>query len=89
MTLMLTHQVAIAADRFYKRPHPGRKRLVKYPRKLEPRPRNEQGWDAGTRPPSCVTDLTSKMRRLYLCNRAALQVYSDVWRYLQTRSTCG
>ena len=47
MTLMLQNQIAIAADRFYKRPHPGRKHLVKYPRKLEPRQRNEQGWDAG------------------------------------------
>ena len=50
MAQLLRQQAIVACDRFYKRPHPGRKHLVKFPRKLEPRPRPRQGWDPGAPP---------------------------------------
>ena len=47
---MLKMQMVFACDRFYKKPHPGRKYLVKFPRKLDPRKqRNGQSWDPGVR----------------------------------------
>jgi hypothetical protein len=45
--LMLRTQTVVACDRFYKRPHPGRKHLVKFPRKLAPFTRSDQKWDPG------------------------------------------
>jgi hypothetical protein len=45
---MLKMQLVIACDRFYKKPHPGRKHLVKFPRKLDARKhRGGQAWDPG------------------------------------------
>eukprot|EP00892_Ulva_mutabilis_P003469 jgi/Ulvmu1/1494/UM011_0224.1 len=43
--IMMKMDLIIACDRFYKKPHPGRKRLVKFPRKLESRTRGQQLWD--------------------------------------------
>lgn len=45
--LMVKMQLVFACDRFYKKAHPGRKHLVKFPRKLDARPRNRQVWDPG------------------------------------------
>ena len=95
--LMLANQVAIAANRFYKRPHPGRKRLVKFPRKLEPRPRNEQGWDAGALPCNLLTTAAYAATRSLnsVVNSSAVDgaksSKGDQLRYtrVQTRSTCG
>ena len=44
---MMRMDLIIACDRFYKKPHPGRKYLVKFPRKLESRTRGQQLWDPG------------------------------------------
>lgn len=44
---MLKMQLVFACDRFYKKPHPGRKHLVKFPRKLDARQRAGQVWDPG------------------------------------------
>lgn len=44
---MMRMDLIIACDRFYKKAHPGRKYLVKFPRKLESRTRGQQLWDPG------------------------------------------
>lgn len=44
---MMRMDLIIACDRFYNKPHPGRKYLVKFPRKLESRTRGQQLWDPG------------------------------------------
>jgi hypothetical protein len=49
VVMMMSTNTVTACNRFYKRPHPGRKHLVKYPRKLDPRPPNEQEWSPGAR----------------------------------------
>jgi hypothetical protein len=50
VTLMLSTHTVVACERFYKRPHPGRKHLVKFPRKLTPFVRQDQTWDPGDDP---------------------------------------
>lgn len=61
---MMKMDLIIACDRFYKKPHPGRKRLVKFPRKLESRTRGQQLWDSGNQMSSCDRDQDcSQMRQ--------------------------
>lgn len=43
--LLLEVRMMIRCERFYKKPHPGRKHLVKWPRKLIPYAANGQQWD--------------------------------------------
>ena len=42
MHLLIRRGLARRTDRFYKKPKPGRKRLTKWPRKLQPLPPHEQ-----------------------------------------------
>lgn len=42
MHLLIRRKLARRTERFYKKPKPGRKRLTKWPRKLQPLPLQEQ-----------------------------------------------
>lgn len=88
MTLMLTTRTVFACERFYKRPHPGRKHLVKFPRKLLPYARNAQAWKPGEPLPSpCIRRLrVSSIMPYREMECAALQTRSTVsWKTVRCR----
>lgn len=51
MQLLQRKKLVRRTERLYKKPKPGRKRLTKWPRKLEHVPENEQASSATTTPP--------------------------------------